>query len=928
LARAQDRGRGHARAAALLAGGLLVALVFALLPTRAGALVLPPGFQARALPLPKASGPTYVNGLQKPSTLEFAPDGTMFVAERNGRILAFDSVQDATPTLVANILDEVHAAGDRGILGMKLDPEYPEDPYIYLSYTYDAPIGGDSDDSTHPHLADGSDSCDTGSDSGCLVSGRLARIEIDPATKVAVGGAQEPPQEVLINSWCQQKLSHSIGDIEFDSSGALLMSGGEGASWSTPDFGQLENPCDDPPNEGGSLRSQDVRTAQTASDPTDYSGTLIRVDPDTGQALPDNPFSVTPLENLDDEVDANAPRILAYGMRNPFRFAIKPGSDDVYIGDVGWEEWEEINHLTAPPATGQEAVNFGWPCFEGGPSGSLVNSRWNAVDKPLCESLYDEPGAVRAPLFAYPHPFTPGYDGHLFPGDACDPSAGSSVAGLFFYDATGVDPAVVLPEKYQGALFFTDASRGCIWTMEEGADGQPDPATIENFLVHESGDSLFTPVEIVQGPDGALYVPNFYFDEIWQIRYFPGNQAPTLDLDVDKTYGELPLKVKFDASGSSDPDAGDHLAYAWDLNGDGEFSAYGSASVAEHEYLDPVNVSAGVRIKDDFNHVETKTVLLYPGDEGPPAVTIEKPTTDLEWVVGQPFEYAATATDPDDESFGSGLTPHWEFRLKHCPDACHEHLLNNSDSASGTFAPEEHEFPSHLRLLFTATDSRGMSTSAEVEVFPREIEIGVDSDPAGIPLTINGVTASGRFGTETMAGGKVNVAAPASAEVDSQPYVFASWSDGGERIHDATSLDSVDLVAHFVPKPPEPEPEPEQPQPKQPPPGPEPPVAGGGGGSSAGPPAPAPPALARVQLGSRPAGVKLRLGEVRAPAPLSAELPLGTETFVLAPPAIRRQGKRLPFQKWVLAGRSLGAARRQPLKVSGDARYLAIYGRR
>jgi glucose/arabinose dehydrogenase len=905
---------------------LLMPLLLGALAAPAAALTLPPGFKSRVLPLLKASGPTYVNGLQKPSTLDFAPDGTMFVAERNGRVLAFDSIEDTTPTLVASVLDEVAATGDRGLLGMKLDPRYPTQPYIYLSYTYDAPIGSNSPGTTSDHLADGSDDCDTGTDAGCLVSGLLARIKINPASHVAVNGSGsdqplEPPQEVLINSWCQQKVSHSIGDIEFDSSGALLMSGGEGASWSTPDYGQLGNPCGDPANEGGSLRSQDVRTPQTGGDQTDYSGSLIRIDPDTGEALPDNPFSVTPLKNAQSEVDPKAPRILAYGMRNPFRFVVKPGTDDVYIGDVGWEEWEEINHLTSPPAAGQKAVNFGWPCFEGGPSGSLVNARWDAVGKPLCESLYGEPTAVRAPFFAYPHPFTPGYDGHLFPGDACNPSAGSSVAGLFFYDPTGVDPSAALPDKYDGALFFTDASRGCIWTMEEGADGQPDPSTIENFLVHDNGDTLFTPVEIVQGPDGALYVPNFYFDEIWQIRYFPGNQAPTLDLEVDTTYGELPLKVKFDASGSSDPDPGDHLQYAWDLNGDGSFSAYGSASVQEHEYVDPDNVTAGVRIKDDFSHVETKTVLLYPGDKGPPTgVTIQKPGANLKWVVGEPFEYEATASDPDGESFGSGLTPHWEFRLKHCPDACHEHLISSSDLASGSFAPEEHEFPSHLRLLLTVTDSRGMSTSQEVEVFPRVVEVAIESDPAGIPLTLNGVTDSDPI--ETMAGGKVNVAAPATADVGGEPYVFDSWSDDGEQIHDATVLNSGTLVAHFVPKPEEPEEPGEEPGPKP----------GDGGGSNSPPtivpPLLRPPSPLRLQIASRPAGVRLRLGSVLGVAPFSAEVAPASETFLLAPRLIRRHGRQLIFRRWIAGGRTLGKKRRQPITISEDARYLAIYGRR
>jgi glucose/arabinose dehydrogenase len=76
--------------ALLLAMG--TCLLLALLPAAApGAMSLPPGFQARTLPLPKASSPTYENGLQKPTTLDFAPDGKLFVAERNGRVLEFDS---------------------------------------------------------------------------------------------------------------------------------------------------------------------------------------------------------------------------------------------------------------------------------------------------------------------------------------------------------------------------------------------------------------------------------------------------------------------------------------------------------------------------------------------------------------------------------------------------------------------------------------------------------------------------------------------------------------------------------------------------------------------------------------------------------------------------------------------------------------------
>jgi glucose/arabinose dehydrogenase len=99
---------------------------------------------------------------------------------------------------------------------------------------------------------------------------------------------------VLIEDWCQQYPSHSIGSLAFGSDGALYVSGGEGASVSFADYGQagnpVINPCGDPPGgeggvqtpptaEGGALRSQDLLTS---SDPAGLSGTVLRVDPAAG----------------------------------------------------------------------------------------------------------------------------------------------------------------------------------------------------------------------------------------------------------------------------------------------------------------------------------------------------------------------------------------------------------------------------------------------------------------------------------------------------------------------------------------------------------------------------------------------------------------------------------------------------------------------
>src|SRR5207253_5436316 len=200
---------------------------------------------------------------------------------------------------------------------------------------------------------------------GCLVSGRLSRLTADASGNTMLS------EQVLINNWCQQFPSHSIGTLFFGPDGALYVSGGDGASFNNVDYGQYgatyagdqANPCGDPPGatgtalsppgaEGGALRSQSVRRTD---DPATLDGAVLRIDPATGAGVPGNPFYSSS--------DANARRVVAYGLRNPFRITQRPGTDELWIGDVGWNTWEEINRVVAPASPA--ASNFGWPCYEG-----------------------------------------------------------------------------------------------------------------------------------------------------------------------------------------------------------------------------------------------------------------------------------------------------------------------------------------------------------------------------------------------------------------------------------------------------------------------------------------------------------------------------------------------------------------------------------
>jgi len=450
----------------------------------ASTAVLPPGFQDSVV----------LTGMTNPTAVRFASDGRVFVAEKSGVIKVFPSLSGGTPTIFADLSTEVYNFWDRGLLGLALDPNFPTAPYIYVLYSFDAAIGGTAPRWGTPGIP--SDPCPTppgASTDGCVISGRLSRLTA--SGNVMVAGSEQ----VLIEDWCQQFASHSIGDLFFGADGALYVSGGEGASFINVDYGQwgnfyagdVVNPCGDPPNEGGALRSQSLRRA--TGEPALLGGAILRVDPATGAALPSNPNATSP--------DANARRIVAYGLRNPFRFTVRPGTNDIWLGDVGWSDWEEIDRV-ANPTTG--IANFGWPCYEG----NGIQPSYQAANLPICNGLYAQPSAVTAPVLTYAH------SAPVVTGESC-PVGSSSISGMAF-DV----PGGAYPPGYDGALFFADYSRNCIWVMLAGATGLPDPTKIKTFIA-----SAASPVDLELGPGNDLFYVDFTGGTVHRVLYSSANAA-------------------------------------------------------------------------------------------------------------------------------------------------------------------------------------------------------------------------------------------------------------------------------------------------------------------------------------------------------------------------------------------------------------------
>ena len=144
----------------------------------------------------------------------------------------------------------------------------------------------------------------------------------------------------------------------------------------------------------------------------------------------------------------------ARGLRNPFTFAMQPGTGRIHINDVGEVTWEEVN-------LGVAGANYGWPSTEGATSAA----------------------GITGPLFTYKHSGAGSSSGSFFVGFA--------IAGGAFYPTSGPFPA-----PYQGSYFFADYVSQWI--------GRVDLAN--GNAAYAFGSIGGQPVDMLVGQDGALYV--------------------------------------------------------------------------------------------------------------------------------------------------------------------------------------------------------------------------------------------------------------------------------------------------------------------------------------------------------------------------------------------------------------------------------------
>ncbi|HEX4433107.1 MAG TPA: PQQ-dependent sugar dehydrogenase [Frankiaceae bacterium] len=729
----------------LIAAAVLVALVQTAQTAHAA---LPTGFSDNVV----------LSGLVNPTQLDFAPDGSILVGEKSGKILSFKSFSDTSPTLVADLSSEVDDYWDRGLLGLAVPPNYPTDNHLYVLYARDAPPGG-----TTPTWNDLCPTPPGPTTDGCTVSGRLSQLTLDNGVK-----SSEQP---LVDGWCQQFPSHSIGELAFGSDGYLYASGGEGANFNAVDYGQFgaassgdkANPCGDPPGtvgtaltpptaEGGSLRSQSVRRTDG---PAVLNGAIIRVDPTTGAAAPGNPFA--------GDADANKARILDYGLRNPFRFTTRPNTNELWVGDVGAGSWEEINKV--PDTTAGTALNFGWPCYEGvGQNGGFSSAGLN-----MCKTLYTA-GSATSPYFAYDHSKT------LSTTDGC-PTGGSSISGIAFYGGTSY------PSSMQGALFFADHTRQCMWAMLPDAGGNPDPTKILS-LGH-----VANPVQIVAGT-AAYNNDLFYVDmdagAIHRLSYTTGSVPPTAVAKVTPASGPAPLTVSFNSAGSSDPQ-GLALSYSWNF-GDGTTSTSASGT---HTYTAAGSYTAKLTVMDTQGLTGSASVPVLVGSAKitnlKATVTSPTGTVRTKYRVADHLNFSATAVDASNAQIPASNFS-WHLSIHHCITTTNCHTHDGGTIAgvkSGFYPAPDHEFPSYMTIELTVTLPGSANTLGGVlTIQPQTVNVKFTTNQAqSLHLAVDGVSKYTPFTVAMVMGHLASISAPSPEYLYGHKFTYTSWSDKGAETH-------------------------------------------------------------------------------------------------------------------------------------------------
>ena len=410
-----------------------------------------------------------VSGLETPVNVAFPPDdsGRMFVVEVGGfiRIVNPDGSVEPEPFLDLSSTVALRP-GQQGLLGLAFHPNYAENGRFFVDYN-NLYANGQITVSEFQVSDDDPNSADKKTERPLLTidkpypqhNGGTLRFGPDGYLYISTGdgGWQGDPYD---NAQSRFSLLGKILRIDVES-GAHGQPYGIPADNPFAGPGRYDNPYPGEPPAG--QENQDRRRARNKDIPNSVS--------------PENRKNRSPVR----------PEIWAYGFRNPWQFSFDPETGDFYVGDVGGDNWEEIDFQEAGTTAGQ---NYGWDWLEGShcyPAGIEECPRQQVGVLPIAEFAHGDDGCAVIGLGVYRGDEYPDLDGIYFSGEFCT----GEIRGLQ-RDENGVwqfqnllDTALQITGAGQdetGALYVAavtsqrETSNGSVWRLV-AADQVPEGAT-------------------------------------------------------------------------------------------------------------------------------------------------------------------------------------------------------------------------------------------------------------------------------------------------------------------------------------------------------------------------------------------------------------------------------------------------------------------
>lgn len=625
-----------------------------------------------------------VTGLTNSVTMEFSPDGRVFLLDRYGEILIYNTNTQTTTS--AGSIPVFHENED-GLLGIAFDPNFSVNNYVYLYY----------------------------SPEGNLAVNRVSRYTMN-------GDDIDLGSEIVLLEWPTSRTArwHSAGDMAFDSKGNLYIATGDNAT-----YGNKYAPLNEV--------NPDFSAEKASSNTNDLRGKILRITPQ-----PDGTYTI-PAGNLFEATALTRAEIYVMGARNPFRiFVDKQNTDWLFWGEVGPDA--DLESALGPEGLDEinlvkSAGNYGWPYFSG-------------TDNDAYQITYDNPPSYNDPasprnISTWNTGLTNLPEARPALLEFFHKSYFSGPRYYFDADVWDRDEQA-FPVEFDGIYFYYDFNTSRIWTLSLDADGNildDEPFSPAIFPSNKDGF-----IDMSFGPDGKMYIlaygvgccgqNNEGSGRLIRVDYtgITTNSPPMVMIGSDTNNGTLPLTVNFSSEGTTDPNGDAPLTYAWDFDGDGI-----TDSTEENPtfiYENTGNFNAQLRVDDGNGGIGVNNLTIYAGNSLAQFTFNSPPDGGLvDW--NDDVNVDVTTTDAQDGNIDCGdvgLVP----ALGHV-NHFHNGLTQTACPATMTLDPAAHGSDQEIFYVLTAnfTDSGGLTSFGQISLYPKRREAEFYDTESGTSIIDN-----------------------------------------------------------------------------------------------------------------------------------------------------------------------------------------------